>query len=570
MNRRSRQSMPAHAPRLHVVLVVLTLMASALVARAIDLQLLNTEFYQRQGDARHVRTVPIDVVRGAILDRNGEPLAISTPVDSVWANPQEVLKEPKRIPELAEVLGLSAEELQRKLGQRASRDFVYLRRHVLPEKAAEVTSLDIPGVSLGREYRRFYPAGEAASHVLGITDIDDRGQEGLELAFNDWLSGEPGEKRVVKDRWGRIIEDIELVRESEPGRDLNTSLDRRLQYLAYRELKQAVSRHRAESGSVVVLEVDTGEILAMVNQPAFNPNERSRPRDGSMRNRAVTDVIEPGSVIKPFSLAAALESGRFYPHSKIDTSPGYIQLDTYTIKDHHNYGVLDLTGILTKSSNVGVSKIALSLEPKHLWHMYERFGFGNVTGSGFPGESAGILPMYDRWREADHAAVSYGYGLSTTPLQLAQAYSVIASEGRIRPPTFVHGAQSTDSAVLDPALARQVIQMMETVTAEEGTGTRAALRNYRVAGKTGTSRKIVGDGYADRYIATFAGFAPVSDPQIVVVALINDPDTEAYYGGEVAAPLFRNVMEAALRIMNVAPDDLLESGPQYMAGGGQQ
>ena len=305
MNRRSRQSMPAHAPRLHVVLVVLTLMASALVARAIDLQLLNTEFYQRQGDARHVRTVPIDVVRGAILDRNGEPLAISTPVDSVWANPQEVLKEPKRIPELAEVLGLSAEELQRKLGQRASRDFVYLRRHVLPEKAAEVTSLDIPGVSLGREYRRFYPAGEAASHVLGITDIDDRGQEGLELAFNDWLSGEPGEKRVVKDRWGRIIEDIELVRESEPGRDLNTSLDRRLQYLAYRELKQAVSRHRAESGSVVVLEVDTGEILAMVNQPAFNPNERSRPRDGSMRNSAVSDVIEPGSVIKPFSLAAA-------------------------------------------------------------------------------------------------------------------------------------------------------------------------------------------------------------------------------------------------------------------------
>lgn len=570
MNRRSRQSMPAHASRLHVVLVVLTLMASALVARAIDLQLLNAEFYQRQGDARHVRTVPIDVVRGAILDRNGEPLAISTPVESVWANPQEVLKEPKRIPELAEVLGLSAEELQRKLGQRAARDFVYLRRHVLPEKAAEVSALGIPGVSLRREYRRFYPAGEAASHVLGITDIDDRGQEGLELAFNDWLSGEPGEKRVIKDRWGRVIEDIELVRESEPGRDLHSSLDRRLQYMAYRELKQAVARHHAQSGSVVVLEVDTGEVLAMVNQPAFNPNERSRPRDGSMRNRAVTDVIEPGSVIKPFSLAAALESGRFYPHSKIDTSPGYIQLDTYTIKDHHNYGVLDLTGILTKSSNVGVSKIALSLEPKHLWHMYERFGFGNVTGSGFPGESAGILPMYDRWRESDHAAVSYGYGLSATPLQLAQAYSVIASEGRIRPPTFVHGAQSADSAVLDPALARQVIQMMETVTAEEGTGTRAALRNYRVAGKTGTSRKIVGDGYADRYIATFAGFAPVSDPQIVVVALINDPDTDAYYGGEVAAPLFRSVMEAALRIMNVAPDDLLESSPQYMAGGGQQ
>ena len=570
MNRRSRQSMPAHASRLHVVLVVLTLMASALVARAIDLQLLNAEFYQRQGDARHVRTVPIDVVRGAILDRNGEPLAISTPVESVWANPQEVLKEPKRIPELAEVLGLSAEELQRKLGQRAARDFVYLRRHVLPEKAAEVAALGIQGVSLRREYRRFYPAGEAASHILGITDIDDRGQEGLELAFNDWLSGEPGEKRVVKDRWGRVIEDIELVRESEPGRDLHSSLDRRLQYMAYRELKQAVARHHAQSGSVVVLEVDTGEVLAMVNQPAFNPNERSRPRDGSMRNRAVTDVIEPGSVIKPFSLAAALESGRFYPHSKIDTSPGYIQLDTYTIKDHHNYGVLDLTGILTKSSNVGVSKIALSLEPKHLWHMYERFGFGNVTGSGFPGESAGILPMYDRWRESDHAAVSYGYGLSATPLQLAQAYSVIASEGRIRPPTFVHGAQSADSAVLDPALARQVIQMMETVTAEEGTGTRAALRNYRVAGKTGTSRKIVGDGYADRYIATFAGFAPVSDPQIVVVALINDPDTDAYYGGEVAAPLFRSVMEAALRIMNVAPDDLLESSPQYMAGGGQQ
>lgn len=559
--------MRVHPGRYYTVLVLFALLGSLLLARAADIQLLRDQFYRDQGDARHVRLVPVNAVRGAILDRNGEPLAISTPVDSVWGNPKEMLSRPDRLPELAEILDLDAETLARRVSQRSEREFVYLRRHVAPDIAERVDALEFPGVALEREYRRFYPAGEAAGHVLGMTNVDDVGQEGLELAFNEWLIGEPGQKRVVKDLYGRVIENVELVKQARQGRDLVSSLDRRLQYLAYRELKSAVAEFGARSGSVVVLSVANGEVLAMVNQPSYNPNDRTRNAGAAMRNRAVTDFFEPGSVIKPFTLAAALESGRYGHNSEVDTSPGFLQVGSYTIRDHRDYGVLDMTGILTKSSNVGASKLALSLEAGHLWDIYRRFGFGTVTGSAFPGESPGILLHHGRWREVEQAAVSYGYGVSTTPLQLATAYAAIANQGRIRAPSFVKGAVNPDSAVIDPQLARQLIGMMETVTATAGTGTRAALTHFRVAGKTGTSRKASQEGYSDRYIATFAGMAPASNPQLVVVVVINDPASEEYYGGQVAAPVFREVMGAALRLMNIAPDNLLASPPNYVAGG---
>ena len=566
MKRRTQQAVPVSRGRFYTVLVMLAAVATVLIVRAADIQLLRSEFYRDQGEARHVRQVPIVAVRGSILDRNGDALAVSTPVHSVWGNPPEMLAAADRFDELAAVLQLDAGDLARRIGQRADREFVYLRRHVSPEMAAAVTALAHPGVALEREYRRFYPAGEVLGHVLGFTDIDDTGQEGLELAFDDWLSGASGSKRVVKDPYGRVIANVELVKEPRQGRDLVTSIDRRLQYVAYRELKAAVAEHQATSGSVVVLDVATGEVLAMVNQPSYNPNDRNRSVGSALRNRAVTDFFEPGSVIKPFTLAAALESGQYTLDSTVNTSPGFMKIGSYTIRDFRDYGVLDLTGILTKSSNIGASKLALSLEPSHLWDMYHRFGFGEVSGSGFPGESPGILLHHQRWREVEQAAVSYGYGLSTTALQLAQAYAAIANEGRIRPPTFVRGAVSPDSAVIDPQLARHLIGMMETVTMEQGTGTRAALSNYRVAGKTGTSRKASDEGYSDRYVATFAGIAPASAPRLVTVVVINDPASQEYYGGQIAAPVFRRVTDAALRLMNVPPDGLLPQ-PQYFAGG---
>lgn len=565
MSRRRRQVQRRSRGRYLTVVGAFVVGVAVLIGRAADIQLIRNEFYQQQGDARHVRQVPLMAMRGAILDRNGEPLAVSSPVASVWGHPGEMLTYADRLPELAQVLGLDAEALARQLGQRSSREFVYIKRHVNPAIAEAVADLAMPGVALEREYRRFYPAGEATAHVLGMTDIDERGQEGLELAFDDWLAGSFGAKRVVKDLHGRTVENVELVRQPRPGRDLVTTLDRRLQYLAYRALKAAVAEHLAGSGSVVVLDAATSEVLAMVNLPSYNPNDRSRSPGASIRNRAVTDFFEPGSVLKPFTIAAALESGRFRPETLIDTSPGFVKVGSYTIRDFRDYGTLDLTGILTKSSNVGATKLALSLDAGHLWDIYQRFGFGVVSGSGFPGESPGLLPHFDRWREVEQAAIAYGYGLSTTTLQLAQAYAAIANRGRIRAPTFVRGSINPDSAVIDPALADRLIAMLETVTAEAGTGTRAAIPNYRVAGKTGTSRKASGDGYDDRYVATFAGLAPASAPRLVVVVAVNDPGSEAYYGGQVAAPVFREVMAAALRLQGIPPDDLLGKSATYLA-----
>jgi cell division protein FtsI (penicillin-binding protein 3) len=408
-----------------------------------------------------------------------------------------------------------------------------------------------------------------AAHVVGFTNIDDVGQEGLELTYNDWLQGEAGRKRVIKDRLGRTVEEVELVRESRPGNDLRLTIDRRLQYLAYRELKRTVLMHGARSGSVVMMDLDTGEVLAMVNQPSYNPNKPGNDSDG-LRNRALTDVFEPGSVIKPFAMTAVLENGEFTPGSPVETTPGTLVVSGHTIRDHHNYGLLDLTGVLTKSSNVGVTKLALGLQAEQMWDTYKRYGFGEATGTGFPGESAGVLRNYRRWRRLEQATISYGYGISATALQLAQAYAVIANEGRLRQPTLIQGAVNPPISVVDPRIARQIAAMLETVTGPQGTGKQAGVANYRVAGKTGTSRKASASGYANRYVASFAGFAPASDPKLICVVVINDPTGELYYGGDVAAPLFASVVSGALRLMNIPPDDysalMVKSGPQPSGG----
>ena len=526
--------------------------------RAVDLQVFDRGFLQKEADARHLRTVTLSAHRGMILDRNGEPLAVSTPVDSIWANPRELI--PARVPlgRLATVLGMEHDELQRRLAARAGREFVYLRRHVDPAVAARVEALEIPGIYLQREYRRYYPDGEVIAHVVGFTNIDDQGQEGMELAYDDWLRGEPGAKRVIKDGLRDTIEDVELIRAPRPGRDLVLSIDRRLQYLAYRELKAAVRHHKARSGSVVLLDATTGEVLAMVNQPSFNPNNRKRKRPADMRNRAVTDVFEPGSTIKPFTVACGLELGKYRPDTRIETGPGWYQVGVNTIRDIHNYGTLDVTGVIRKSSNVGASKIALSLPRDAFWSLLDRVGFGTATASGFPGEAAGLLVNYRRWYPIEQATLAFGYGLSVTPLQLARAYGIFATDGVLYPSSLLRLERPpAGERVVSARVARQVRRMLEEVVGPEGTAQKAAVPGYRVAGKTGTVRKSVGGGYAeDRYNAVFVGLAPASAPRLVALVMINEPDNGEYYGGAVAAPVFARVMTGALRLLNVAPDDL--------------
>jgi cell division protein FtsI (penicillin-binding protein 3) len=549
--------------RLYAVLGVLALGATSLIVRAVDLQLLDNEFYQQQGDARFLREIPIATSRGMITDRNGEPLAVSSPVESIWANPQELLQHPAQLPALAQALSIPLEPLTQRLAQRAGKEFVYLRRHMNPDEAQAIVALGIPGVFAQREFRRFYPVGEITAHVLGFTNIDDRGQEGLELAFDEWLTGKPGAKRVIRDRRGRIVENVDLVRAAEPGRDLALSLDRRIQYLAYRELKAALAENQAGSGSVVVLDVATGEILAMVNQPSYNPNAREAAEPGTHRNRAVTDVFEPGSVMKTLTIAAALEAGKFTPDTPIDTAPGYMPIPGYVIHDFKNYGTLTVTGVLSKSSNVGATKIAQTLPNEVQYDLYRRFGLGQASGSGFPGESAGVLTGPDQWGPTEKATISYGYGLSTTLLQLARAYAAVGNGGRLIEPTFVKGANNPSQQVIDPALSRQLLSMLEAVTAPGGTATRAAVLGYRVGGKTGTSRKASGGGYAaKRYSSVFVGLVPASQPKFAMAVVVNDPQSRdaagalVYGGGAVAAPVFHRVMDGALRLMDVPPDNV--------------
>jgi len=552
-----RRAKPANVrARLYVVAMVLALSSSALIVRAVDLQVVRKDFYQEQGDQRYLRDIPIAVSRGTIFDRNGEPLAVSTPVESIWANPTDVLSASDRLPELAKALGLDEEDLKQKLVQRSDKEFVYLKRHLNPDDAKAIVDLGIPGVASEREFRRYYPSGEVMAHVLGFTNIDDRGQEGLELAFDDWLAGKPGMKRVIRDLHGQVVENVELLREAQPGRDLNLSIDRRIQYLAYRELLAGLQEHHATSGSMVIIDVPTGEVLAMVNAPSFNPNARNGVDPSFRRNRAVTDVVEPGSTIKAFTISAALESGKWKPHSPIDTTPGTFTLaDGRVIRDVHNKGMLDVTGVITHSSNVGAAKIGLTLTRDHMYDVDHRFGFGEVSGSGFPGESPGLLPPSKSWGPVEQATISYGYGLNVTPLQLVNAYTAIANNGRLRSPTFVKGAQNPDTAVIDPEIAANIRKMLETVVTPEGSGLKAAITNYRVAGKTGTSRAASGGGYDNRHISLFVGMVPASNPRLVGVVVIHDPQG-AYYGGLVSAPVFSKVMDGALRLLDVPPDNV--------------
>jgi cell division protein FtsI (penicillin-binding protein 3) len=552
-----RRAKPANIRgRLYVVAMVLALSSSALIVRAVDLQVVRKDFYQEQGDQRYLRDIPIPVSRGTIFDRNGEPLAVSTPVESIWANPSDVLSASDRLPELAKALGLDEEDLKQKLVQRSEKEFVYLKRHLNPDDAKAIVDLGIPGVASEREFRRYYPSGEVMAHVLGFTNIDDRGQEGLELAFDDWLAGKPGMKRVIRDLHGQVVENVELLREAQPGRDLTLSIDRRIQYLAYRELLAGLQEHHATSGSMVIIDVPTGEVLAMVNAPSFNPNARNGADPSFRRNRAVTDVVEPGSTIKAFTISAALESGKWKPHTPVDTSPGTFTLaDGRVIRDVHNKGMLDVTGVITHSSNVGAAKIGLTLTRDHLYDVDHRFGFGEVTGSGFPGESPGLLPAAKAWGPVEQATISYGYGLNVTPLQLANAYTAIANNGRLRAPTFVKGAQNPDTAVIDPQIAASIRAMLETVVSPEGSGPKAAVTNYRVAGKTGTSRAASGGGYDNRHTSLFVGMVPASNPRLVGVVVIHDPQG-AYYGGLVSAPVFSKVMDGALRLLDVPPDNV--------------
>jgi cell division protein FtsI (penicillin-binding protein 3) len=527
---------------------------TALLWRAVDLQVFNKGFLQDHGDARSIRVVGIPAHRGMIIDRNSDPLAISTPVSSIWATPREVIMSGAALLPLAQLLGMTEIELELMLKDRIGREFVYIKRHVEPDLSEKIMDLNIPGVSLQREFRRYYPSGEVTSHIIGFTNVDDVGQEGLELAYDEWLNGKPGSKRVLKDRLGRVVENIESIEEPDPGKSLQLSIDRRIQYLAYRELKSAVNLHNAHGGSLVMLDAKTGEVITMVGQPSYNPNNRSGLKSEYYRNRAVTDLFEPGSTIKPFTIAAALESGLYRPDTSIDTRPGRLKVGNHTIRDIRDYGVIDVATVI-------------KLEPSILWEIFSDLGFGQTTGSGFPGESAGYLNAFNNWSEVELATIAFGYGLSVTTLQLAQAYLVLAAGGELLPLSFhkvttpVHGRR-----IISEIIANQVLAMLEAVVNKEGTGQQAAVNGYRVAGKTGTVHKSTVGGYSeDRYLSLFAGIAPVSDPRLVMVVIIDEPSGQQHYGGQVAAPIFSKVMTGALRLFNINPDNLPVLGGQIVA-----
>jgi cell division protein FtsI (penicillin-binding protein 3) len=552
--------------RLYVVLMILALASTALVVRAIDLQWVRKDFYQDQGDQRYLREIPVEVSRGTIFDRNGEPLAVSTPVESIWADPTQLLDHTDRIAELARALNVDAEGLSQKLNQKADKQFVYLVRHLNPDDATRITKLGVPGVYSQREFRRYYPNGEVTAHILGKTNIDDHGLEGLELAFDEYLSGKAGSKRIIRDLHGHAVEDVdvELAVAPTPGHELTLSIDQRIQYLAYRELMSAIREHHARTGSIVVLDVTNGEILAMVNQPSFNPNSQNSSIPPSellshMRNRAVTDVVEPGSTMKAMTISAALESGKWKPDSKVDTSPGTYELYGHTIHDTVNHGVLTVSGVITHSSNIGAAKIAATLPRDAMYDMFHRFGFGESTGSGFTGESPGSLPIAKRWGPVEQATIAYGYGLSVTPLQVAQAYGALANGGILHQPTFVKGGGDAGRRVLDPKIARAVVAMLQTVVSPESTAPKAAVPNYLAAGKTGTSRVASNGGYSAYYNSLFVGFVPASNPRLVAAVVVSGSSgtsLTAYAGGWVAAPSFSTVMQGALRLLDVPPDNV--------------
>ncbi|MCB1801026.1 MAG: penicillin-binding protein 2 [Gammaproteobacteria bacterium] len=571
--RREEKALPSYTGRRYTVLAMLALGAAALVWRAVDQQILEKDFLQSEGEDRYLARVEVPAHRGLITDRRGDVLALSTPVDSIAANPRVLGNDVKRSVVLAEALGLDTESLQDRLTQYARRHFVYLKRRLPPADAAHVMAVvkahEIPGVHIEREYKRFYPAGEVMGHVLGFTDVDDRGQEGLELAYDAELSGVPGAKLVLRDGLRQVVDDVENIASPRAGNHLALSIDQRLQFIAYRELKAAVKRNRAVSGSLVLLDARSGEVLAMVNQPSFNPNGSRSNQSGRLRNRAVTDVFEPGSTMKPFTVAAALDAGVIRADSIIDTAPGYFRLGAARVKDSQNLKAIDVATILRRSSNVGAAKIALSLEKKRLWQTMDRLGFGKSVALGFPGEASGQLNDYRRWAQIDQATLSFGYGISVTTLQLAQAYAALANDGMHIPVSLLKRDQPEQGVrVFSAESAAAVRRMLESVTTEEGTAPQAAVTGYRVAGKTGTVKKFGRDGYSDdRYLSLFAGMAPARNPRVVMVVMINEPRGEKFYGGQVAGPVFSTVMAETLRLMNVEPDLALDPAVRVAQAG---
>ncbi|RBO81980.1 peptidoglycan D,D-transpeptidase FtsI family protein [Marinomonas aquiplantarum] len=551
--------------RLRFVYGVAFVLFLVAAGRLFYLTVVDKAFLQNQGEIRAVRTESIPATRGMILDRRGEPLAVSTPTWTIIANPRALWKmssDPtvgvgpeQEIKRLAEVMGVGRAWLQEKFEANKNRSFMYLRRQIPPQEADAIMAAKVVGVSKTKEYKRFYPAGEVASHVVGFTNIDDKGQEGIELAYDGALQGQPGQRSYVKDLSGNIIRGIGAEKNERPGENIELSIDLRLQYLAYRELKAAVNEHRATSASAVILDVKTGEILAMVNQPSYNPNDRSKLEYEDLRNRAVIDLFEPGSTMKPFTISAALMSGQYSTETTINTSPGYLRFGRFTIRDAANYGVIDFEKLLIKSSNVGASKIALSLPQDAVWNMDYELGIGSPVGIGFPGEASGVLPSHPKWHPSEIATLSYGYGLSVSTLQLAQAYMALANGGYRVPVTiFKQDVPAEGKQVIPHQVAKDVVKMMEAVV-QRGSGRAAQIPGYRVAGKTGTVHKVGSKGYEyDQYIALFAGVAPASDPRLAMVVMVNDPKGREYYGGEVAAPVFSRVMEGALTTLNIYPD----------------
>jgi cell division protein FtsI (penicillin-binding protein 3) len=544
--------------RARFVLGLLLAGSVALVVRSFYLQGVNKDFLIGKGESRYERVIEMPATRGRILDRQGEVLAISTPVKSVWAIPEDAKLTPAQLRELATLLETDIREMTRKLA--AARDFVYLRRQIAPDVAERIAALKLPGIHFQNEFRRYYPAGEVISHMLGFTGAEDAGQEGIELSLNEQLAGKPGSRRVIKDRRGQIVEDVESIRVPQEGKDASLALDAKLQYLAYSKLKQAITEHKAKAGGIVVLDAKSGEVLALANLPTYNPNNRSKLSGAQLRNRAFTDTFEPGSTFKPFTVALALDKGNVRFDTPIQTAPGKLTIGPATISDAHPHGVLSVAQVIQKSSNVGAAKMALNLPAQDMWAMFDNLGFGQPLKLGFPGEASGRLRPWKRWRPIEQATMSYGHGISVTLIQLARAYQAFARDGDLLPLSLarldippVIGAR-----VFSEQTAREMRTMLEMAVQPGGTAPKAQVPGYRVAGKTGTAHKLEGGVYANKYVSAFVGFAPVSDPRLIIAVMVDEPTAGKYYGGEVAAPVFAAVMGGALRTLGVSPDNTIK------------
>ncbi|WP_146873917.1 peptidoglycan D,D-transpeptidase FtsI family protein [Halovibrio variabilis] len=551
---------PLGSGRFMFILLAIGLATAILIGRITLLQVIDRPFLQSQGDARTLRHETIPAHRGMITDRNGEPLAISTPVVTIWANPQELPDDAIQRIVLAQALGMTLDDFEARVARFSEHEFMYLRRQMTPAAAQQILNLRTPGVYPQREYKRYYPAGEVAAQLLGVTNVDDVGQEGLELAYQPYLAGHPGQRRVIKDRRGRLVRELGVINEAQPGGELTLAIDQRIQYMAYRELRNAVVENDADGGVLVMMDARTGEVLAMANLPSYNPNNRAGLDPRGLRNQALVDVFEPGSVMKPLAMAAVLESGVVDRDAMVDTSPGWMRLDQFTIRDFRNYGELDLAGILEHSSNVGMSRLALRLSDTAIWEKYNQLGLGQAPGTGFPGESTGSLPAPVRWSRSERATLAYGYGLSASAVQLASAYTALANDGVRLPPSLLRLSEPPQGILaIEPTVANDLLNILETSVAAYTGGRRARVEGYRVGGKTGTVRKIGQQGYTtDAYRSVFAGIAPISDPRIVTVVMVDHPKAGEFYGGAVAAPVFSSVTGNALRLLDVPPDHEVE------------